>query len=129
MSRWREDFRFWFSDSAPGNGGLLDNLDKLLYFDNFCPLIPILLVLERTVDVWVTLGSYMELGPHSFARAELNPVLSWVSQFGIPWMVLFMISSTVPLIACCYSERRFLRWMPFLCLVVFIPMVLGWVVP
>nr|QBN22433.1 hypothetical protein [uncultured archaeon] len=71
----------------------------------------------------------MELGPHSFARAELNPVLSWVSQFGIPWMVLFMISSTVPLIACCYSERRFLRWMPFLCLVVFIPMVLGWVVP
>jgi len=128
MSKWRDDIRFWFSESAPRQGGLLDGLDRLLYFDGFVPAVPILLILERLVDVWVTLAAYVELGPDVFARAELNPFLSYFSQFGIPWMVLFMISSTVPLIAASYSKRRFLRFLPFLCVVVFVPMTISWVV-
>jgi len=128
MSEWRDDLRFWFSESAPRQGGLLDGLDRLLYFDGFVPTVPILLILERFADVWVTLGSYMELGPDVFARVELNLFLSWVSQFGIPAMVLYMISSTLPLIACCYSRRRFLRFLPLLCVVAFIPMAFTWVV-
>jgi len=128
MSKWREDLRFWFSSSAPKRGGLLDGLDRLLYFDGFVPAIPILLILERFVDVWMTLDAYTELGPDAFARAEFNPFLSYLAQFGIPAMVLYMISSTVPLIACCYSKRRYLRFMPFLCVVVFVPMAISWVV-
>jgi len=128
MSKWRDDLRFWFSDSAPKQGGVLDGLDKLLYFDGFVPAVPILLVLERFVDAWVTLRAYMELGPDAFARVELNPFLSWLSQFGIPWMVLFMVLSTVPLIFWCYSRRRFLRLMPFLWAVAFVPMAVSWVV-
>jgi len=128
MSKWKDDLRFWFSESAPRQGGPLDGLDKLLYFDGFVPVIPILLVLERFVDVWVTLRAYVELGPDAFARVELNPFLSYFSQFGIPWMALFMVFSTVPLIACCYSRRRYLRFMPLLCVAVFVPMALTWVV-
>jgi len=128
MSKWKDDLRFWFSSSAPKRGGLLDGLDRLLYFDNFVPAIPILLVLERFVDVWVTLRAYVELGPDAFARVELNPFLSYLSQFGILAMVLFMIPSTVFLIPCCYSKRRFLRFMPFLWVVAFVPMAFTWVV-
>jgi len=128
MSKWKDDLRFWFSDTVPKQGGLLDGLDRLLYFDNFVPVIPILLILVRFIDAWVTLRTYVELGPDAFARAELNPFLSYFARFGIPAMVLYMISSTVPLIACCYSKRRYLRFMPLLCVVVFIPLALTWVV-
>jgi len=128
MSKWKDDLRFWFSKSIPKRGGLLDGLDRLLYFDGFVPVIPILLVLERFIDVWVTLRAYVELGPDAFARVELNPFLSYLSQFGIPWMALFMILTTVPLIAASYSKRRFLRFLPFLCVMAFVPMALTWVV-
>jgi len=128
MSKWKDDLHFWFSSSVPRQGGLLDGLDRLLYFDGFVPVIPILLVLERFVDAWVTLRAYVELGPDAFARVELNPFLSYLSQFGIPWMVLFMVLSTVFLIPCCCSKRRFLRFMPFLWAVAFVPMAVSWVV-
>lgn len=126
MAEPMEDLRWWMANSPPEHGGRFEAvMDRLLYFDSFCPVVPVLVIVARFADSAVTLWNLHVLGLEAFSELEANALIVTIAGVDPLLLVPFQMGTTALLVLFCLSNRRICRWIALLGLLSF-PLALTW---